>query len=129
MAAGRSEVWKETWGTRGLPLPTLGYSVSQLVMPPGGKEGFVCAAQQAVEDSQPRPAPGLSLPVQHLASGRPGVRREGARAPLPPSPGAAQEDLRAEAQPPGPAAGPGRGTGRGRPAGGGADADWSGAAT
>ncbi|XP_024618217.1 voltage-dependent N-type calcium channel subunit alpha-1B [Neophocaena asiaeorientalis asiaeorientalis] len=81
-------------------------SVSQLVMPPGGKEGFVCAAQQAVEDSQPRPAPGPSLPVQQLASGRPGVRREGARAPLPPSPGAAQEDLRAEAQPPGPAAGP-----------------------
>ena len=70
-------------------------------------------------------------------AGREAGRAEGARSPLPPSPGAAQEELRAEAQPPGPAAGPGRGTGRGRPAGGGAGgiqaggagADWSGAAT
>lgn len=44
----------------------------------GGGEGCGCAAQLAVEDSQPRPAPRLSCPGQHMASAA-GQERRGRR--------------------------------------------------
>lgn len=55
------------------------------------KRGRFGLLSTAVEDSQPRPAPGRSRPVQHLASAR--LQRkapctEGAHSPRPPRPGA-----------------------------------------
>lgn len=75
-----SEVWEETWGARGLTLRSLGWSFSRLVTPPapGGKGGvhWGRSARRSVEDSPPRPAPGRSGRVQHLASARRGAKRD-----------------------------------------------------
>lgn len=93
-----SEVWKETWGTRGLTLCSLGWSVSRLVTSPapGGKGGvhWGRSVRLSVEDSQPHPAPGRSCRDQHLASARPGARRDVQTAHAPrarPSPGFSPE--------------------------------------
>lgn len=70
-------------GERGSPSPRFGrqhLGAGDASGVGGGWEGVVCAAQLAVEDSQPRPAPRLSCPVQHMVSCWPGATREARRA-------------------------------------------------